>query len=321
MIDAKETAALLRQNDNYLILTHLRPDGDTVGCAAALCVALRQMGKTAYVLHNEEATPVNARYIAGLEPPENWTPDRVLAVDVAAPNMFTQSGEKWRDQVWMVIDHHSSNTGYGQYTCLDASCGACGELMYDICRDLGPITPEVALPLYVAVSTDTGCFAYGNTTARTHKVAGDLLEIDIPYRQVNKDHFRTKSAKRLQLESMLMSSTEFFQDGAVAIGALSLQDMASIQATEADAEDISAFLGQIEGVSISVTIRELKGGECKMSLRTNPTLLNAMDVCVLLGGGGHAAAAGCSVMGTIPQAREAIYQAILTVQAGQKPNG
>lgn len=320
-MDAKQTAALLRQKDNILILTHLRPDGDTVGCAAGLCLALRQLDKRAYVLPNEEATPVIASYIAGLEPPQDWQPGFVLSVDVATLGLLPASAAGWKDSIGLAIDHHPSHTGFGRETCLDATCAACGELVYDICKELGPVTPEIALPLYAAVSTDTGCFVYGNTTARTHRVAADLMDIGIPYREVNKRHFRTKTAKRLKLEAVLMQGMELLQGGAVAIGSLSLADMASIGATEADAEDIAAFLGQIEGVSVSATIRELRPGQCKMSLRTNPTLLNATDVCALLGGGGHAAASGCTVPGTIQDARNAIVRAIETVQARKAAEG
>ncbi len=316
-MDAIETAALLRQQEDILILTHLRPDGDTVGCAAGLCLALRQLGKRAYVLPNEEATPIIASYIAGLEPPKGWEPEFVISVDVATLDLLPQSAAGWKGRIDLAIDHHPSHTGFGKRTCLDASCAACGELMYDICRALGPVTEQVALPLYAAVSTDTGCFVYGNTTARTHRVAADLIDIGIPYREVNKAHFRTKSLKRLQLESILMQGMELHQGGTIAVGSLSLADMAQVGATEADAEDIAAFLGQIEGVSVSVTIRQLRPGECKISLRTNPTLLNATDVCALLGGGGHAAAAGCTVAGTVRETRNIIVRAIETVQAGQ----
>ncbi len=313
-MDAKETAALLRENDDFLILTHLRPDGDAVGCASALCLTLRQIGKTAYVLPNEDATPIIGRYTAGLEPPDGWEPGFVVAVDVADLNLLPDNALVWKDRIDLGIDHHPSNTGFAKETCLDATCGACGELLYDICRDLGEVTPEIALPLYTAVATDTGCFVYGNTTSRTHRVAADLIDVGIPYREVNKEHFRTKSAKRLQLESLLMNNMELLQDGTIAIGALTLADMAAVGATEADAEDISAFLGQIEGVSSSVTIRELKPGECKISVRTDPNKLNATRVCSLLGGGGHAAAAGCTIAGSPKEARDALVNAIETVQ-------
>ena len=312
---AIEAAVRLQKQDNILILTHRRPDGDTAGCAAALCVALRQIGKTAYVLPNEDATALIGAYMKDVEAPEGFEPSFVVSVDIAEENLFPASAERWKGKVDFAIDHHPSNTGFGKENCVDATCAACGELMYDICRELGPITPEIALPLYAAVSTDTGCFVYGNTTARTHRVAADLIEVGIDYREVNKRHFRTKSAKRLKLEAVLMNSIEFFQEGTVAIGAISLADMASIHATEDDAEDIAAFIGQIEGVSTSVTIRELKPGECKISVRTNPTLLSATKVCALLGGGGHVSASGCTVYGSVEDARKTMLNAILTVQA------
>ena len=315
-MNAAEAAALLKERDNILILTHRRPDGDTVGCAAGLCMALRQAGKTAYVLPNEDATALMVPYLEGLEPPEPWEPAFVVSVDIAGVGLFPESAKGWIGRVDLAIDHHPSNEGFGAENCVDATCAACGELIYDICRELGEVTPEIALPLYVAVSTDTGCFVYGNTTGRTHRVAADLIEIGIPYRDVNKRHFRTKSAKRLKLEAVLMQGLELLQDGTLAIGAISLDDMAAIGATEEDAEDIAAFIGQIEGVYNSVTIRELKLGECKLSVRTNPVKLNATRVCALLGGGGHAAAAGCTVFGSVQEARNAIVKAIETVQAG-----
>lgn len=311
----KEAAALLSAQDDLLILTHRRPDGDTAGCAAGLCLALRQAGKTAYVLPNEDATALIAPYLAGLEPPADWEPAFVVSVDIAGEGLFTESAQRWIGRVDLAIDHHPSNEGFGAVNCVDASCAACGELIYDICRALGPVTPEIALPLYVAVSTDTGCFVYGNTTERSHRVAADLIEVGIPYRDANKRHFRTKSAQRLKLEAVLMQGLELLQGGTLAIGTITLDDMAAAGATEGDAEDIAAFIGQVEGVYNSVTIRELKQGECKLSVRTNPVKLNATKVCALLGGGGHAAAAGCTVFGSVRQARDAIVQAIETVQA------
>ena len=311
---AAQAAALLERQNNILILTHRRPDGDTAGSAAALCLALRGRGKTAYVLPNEDATALIGAYYDGVEAPADFAPDFAVSVDIAGVGLFHDSAKKYADRVDLVIDHHPSNERFGQENCVDDTCAACGELVYDICRCLGEVTPEIARLLYVAVSTDTGCFVYSNVTSRTHRVAADLMEIGCGHIAVNKNHFRTKSAKRLKLESMLMDSVDLLQDGAVAIGAISLADMARIGAAEDDAEDIAAFIGQIEGVSVSVTIRELKPGECKLSVRTDPEKLSATEVCALLGGGGHAAASGCTVFGSVQEAREAIYKAIVTVQ-------
>ena len=188
--------------------------------------------------------------------------------------------------------------------------------MYDVVRELGQLRPETALPLYVAVSTDTGCFMYGNTTPATHRVAAALMETGIDYQAANKRHFRTKSYKRFRLEALIVANMDLHDGGKLAVTAISLEDMARLGADERDAEDIAAFLGQLEGVETSVTIRELQPGECKLSVRTVDGGLNATRICSLLGGGGHAAAAGCTVWGGVDDAKREILKAIRTVQHG-----
>ena len=310
----KETAAFLRQHDNYLILTHKRPDGDTIGCAAALCEGLRALGRTAWICPHTEETHLFTPYLEGRLAPEGYVPETVVSVDIAARSLFTRAGEPWLARgVDLAIDHHPSQAFFAAQTCLDAGRAACGELIYDILRELGPITPAMAVPLYVAVSTDTGCFQYSNTTADTHRVAAALMDTGIDYRSVNKRHFRTKSFKRLRLESMITQDMELFDNGTIAIAAVSLDMMNALDAREEDAEDIAAFAGQVEGVETAVTIRELRPGECKLSVRTAAGL-NASAVCALLGGGGHAAAAGCSVAGSVADAKTAILAAIRQVQ-------
>ncbi len=312
----KEIAAVLEQQDQILILTHRRPDGDTVGCAAGLCIALRALGKTAWVLENTDATSLFTPYLDGLIAPADFVPEYVVSVDIAGRSLFPENARSYLEQgIDLAIDHHGSNEGFALVNCVDASRAACGELVYDIVRQWGPVPTEAALPLYTAVATDTGCFVYSNTTAQTHRVAADLIDLGIDYRWVNKRHFRTKSMKRLQLEGMLSENMELFDDGAVAVGAVTLAMMDALEASEEDAEDISAYVGQVEGVVAAVTIRELRPGECKLSVRTTRGL-NASAVCALLGGGGHAAAAGCTVMGSVEEAKAAILRAIEQVKHG-----
>ena len=313
-MDYQEAAALLREKDQILILTHRRPDGDTIGCAAGLCRALRAQGKTAWILENPEATALFTPYLEGLTASEDVEPGFVVSVDIAGRGLFTRAGERWLKQgIDLAFDHHPSYEGFASECCVDAGRAACGELIYDVVRTLGEVTAEIALPLYVAVSTDTGCFMYGNTTPATHRVAAALMETGMDYQWANKRHFRTKSIKRLRLESGITESMSLYDGGRVAVASVSLARMAELGATEEDAEDIAAFVGQVEGVETAVTIRELQEGECKLSVRTVGGL-NATRVCALLGGGGHAAAAGCTVRGSIEDAQTAILEAIRTVE-------
>lgn len=309
-----EAAAWLRARDRYLILTHKRPDGDTIGCAAALCRGLRGLGKIAHICPGTGETHLFTPYLEGLLAPEGYEPETVVSVDIAARGLFTEAGKPWLERgIDLAIDHHPSQEFFAKETCLDAGRAACGEIIYDILKELGQVNEETAVPLYVAVSTDTGCFQYGNTTADTHRVAAALMDTGIDVFPLNKRHFRTKTWARLQVERLIVERMHRYEDGKVAVAPVSLSLMDEAGATEEDMEDIAAFLGQIEGVETSVTIRELGDGACKLSVRTSGGL-NATRVCALLGGGGHAAAAGCTVDGTLEQAEAAILDAIRQVE-------
>ena len=174
----------------------------------------------------------------------------------------------------------------------------------------------MAMLLYMAIATDTGCFVYSNTTPDTHRIAASLMETGFDVQWVNKRHFRQKSLKRMKIESRLVSEMELYQEGTLVFAYVTLALIDDIGATEEDLEDISAFIGLLEGVDNAVTVRELKPGECKISLRTDGKSLNASDVCARYGGGGHAAAAGCTISGTPVEARDAMLRAIEEVRRG-----
>lgn len=309
MLTVSETAALLRTFDNVLILTHVRPDGDTVGCAAALCAGLRALGKTAYLLPNPELTDTTRPYFAPYAAPEGFVPEKVVSTDIATVGLFPEHAKPYIGRIDLAIDHHPSFESFGKANIVRSEAAACGELLYDILASLGPITAQIALPLYVAVSTDTGCFAYNNTGAQTHAVAAALMRTGIDFKTVNKVFFRTKTRKRMQLEGAMLSTCEFFDRDRVAVLSVPISLMERVQATESDAEDLSALGGQIEGVDCAVTMRELRPDVWKLSVRTGARI-NATNVCRLLGGGGHAAAAGCTVEATWPEAKRQILAAI-----------
>lgn len=312
MLTVPQTAALLRTFDNILILTHVRPDGDTVGCAAALCAGLRSLGKTAFLLPNPELTDTTAPYFRPYEAPECFTPDKVVSTDIATVGLFPENARPYAERVDLAIDHHPSFESFGRENIVRPEAAACGELIYDILSDLGPITPEMALPLYVAISTDTGCFVYSNTTPRSHRIAAQLMDCGIDVAPVNKALFRTKSAVRLAMEARMVAGMERFDAGRVVVMQIPLSLRQELHATDADIEELSALAAQVEGTDCGVTLRELRPGTVKLSLRTGPRV-NATEVCRLLGGGGHAAAAGATVSGTMAQAKSAVLAAIAQV--------
>mgnify|MGYP000151750153 FL=1 len=304
-----EAARLLLGWDELLLLTHVRPDGDTVGSAAALCQALRDRGKTAYLLPNPELTATYAPYAAPYAAPEGFVPRHVMSVDIAALSLLPENARPYQDRIDLAIDHHPSQEFFARETCLEADSAACGEIVYDIITRLTPVTPDIALPLYVAVSTDTGCFVYSNTTARTHRIAAALMDCGIDVAPVNKALFRPKSRTRLAMEAWLAEWAEYYDHDPVVVMQLPLSLCLDYKATEADVEELSSLAALVEGTDCGVTLRELKDGRVKISLRTGPRV-NATEVCALLGGGGHAAAAGATLHGTLSEVKQAVLQAI-----------
>ena len=305
----QETAALLQTMDNLLLLTHVRPDGDTVGSAAALCRALRDMGKTAYLLQNSGITGTYLPYAEEYWAAEDYAPDYVVSVDIAALGLLPENAKKYADSIDLAIDHHPSNEGFAKNSCVLPEMAACGEIIYELVTLLTPVTPEIALPLYVAVATDTGCFVYANTTSHTHRVAAALMDTGIAVAGVNKALFRTKSRTRLAMEAWMAEWAEYYDNDRVVIMQIPLSLCLDYKATEADVEELSSLAALVAGTDCGVTLRELEGGKVKISLRTGPRV-NATEVCALLGGGGHAAAAGATLSGTLSEAKQAVLQAI-----------
>ena len=305
----QETAAMLQTMDRVLLLTHIRPDGDTIGSAAALCQALRDMGKTAYLLPNAGTTETYQPYAEGYWGAADFEPDYVVSVDIAALSLLPENAKKYAGRIHLSIDHHPSNEGFAPHLCVLPEMAACGEIVYEIVRLMTPVTQEIALPLYVAVSTDTGCFVYSNTSAHTHRVAAALLETGIAVAGVNKALFRTKSRTRLAMEAWMAEWAEYYDNDRVVIMQIPRSLCLDYKATEADVEVLSSLAALVAGTDCGVTLRELEGGRVKISLRTGPRV-NATAVCALLGGGGHTAAAGATISGSMKEAKQAVLQAI-----------
>ena len=311
-LTVQEAAARLRQVDNVLLLTHVRPDGDTIGSAAALCQALRDMGKTAYLLYNPEITDTYAPYAEPYWASEGFVPEHIVSADIAALNLLPDNAAAYASRVELTIDHHGSQEFFAAETCLDADAAACGEIIYRVIRELTAVTPAIALLLYVAISTDTGCFVYANTTADTHRIAAELLETGIDVGPVNKVLFRTKSKTRLAMEARMVADMELYDGDRVVVMSIPLSLRQELHATEADIEELSSLAALVEGTDCGITLRELKPGRVKLSLRTGPRV-DACAVCQRLGGGGHTAAAGATVDGTLEDAKALILKAYRAV--------
>ena len=307
-----EVAKWLAEHDNFVILTHRRPDGDTVGSAAALCLGLRQLGKTAHVLVNAEVTPKYTHLLDGLTKVEAWAGDTVICVDVASFNMLPEYYQKYT--IALRIDHHGGSQSFTENELVDPDASACGDIIYDILMALYlDLDTPIANALYTAVSTDTGCFRYANTNSHAFAVAAACAWTSPDIFKINQALFDTISLARLKVQAYLVAHTQFLQSGKVAICPLPRQVEQELGATEDDLENISGFPRSIEGVKLAVTLREEPSGRIKISARAVPGC-DAAALCAQFGGGGHTGAAGANMDCTMEDAVNQIISALPVVE-------
>ena len=303
-----DAAQFLREHDDFCILTHRKPDGDTLGSAAALCRGLRALGKTAHVLHNPDLTPQYAFLTEGLECEACTQEQTVISTDVAAAKLFPPVFAPLLPRVELKIDHHSTGDDFAPAALVDAGSAACGEIVWDLLNLLGVrMDQKTAEAVYTAVSTDTGCFRFSNTTAHTLHTAAACLEAGADTYPLNKALFETTRMCRLKVEGYLAQHLEFFAEGRIALALLPLEVEQACGVTEDDMVNISNFARNIEGVCLAATFRTEPDGATKISLRSAPGYHSEL-VSGALGGGGHAAAAGARVDCSQAEARAKVLE-------------
>ena len=308
MITLSEAATLLTENDNFHILTHRYPDGDTLGSAFALCYALRSMGKKANVKINGKL-PSKFTYLAEDYEDQSFERKFVVSVDVAAMSLLGELEEEYKDCIDLCIDHHGSNCMVADNICVDANCAAACEIIHVILKAMRvKVTRKIANALYTGISTDTGCFCYTNTTAQTHRIAAELIERGCEFSKINRINFETKTRAKLKMERMVYDTMEFYCGGKCAIIYTTIAMQNALGAGDDEMEGLASIPRQIEGVKMGITMREKEDGTFKVSVRTNDGI-NASQFCARFGGGGHAAASGCSIKGDLPTVKYMLIKA------------
>lgn len=302
-----EVCNLLRANDNFEILTHASPDGDTLGCGHALCLALQQIGKNARVIC--ESVPEKFAYLKKGIKQQEFIGEYIVSTDIAADSLLGEHGKKYEGKIDLCIDHHKSNSVSAKNKYVDPDSAAACEIIYEVVKGLGAeISTDIANCLYTGTATDTGCFKFSNTTAKTHRIAADLIEAGCDFNGINKAMFDTKTKARMALEHALYDTMEYFSGGKGAVICVSLEMMKKLNITSDDIEGVEAIPRAIEGVEMGITVKEKEGGFCKISVRTNGEL-DASHFCAEFGGGGHFAAAGCSIDGDCQKVKKTIIKA------------
>ena len=299
-IDIARAAQLLRDCRAACILMHKRPDGDTLGSGFALAHALKSLDKEVVLLCQD---PMHTMFdfmregidmlASGAEIPKD---SLVVSVDVAVVHLL---GEELQAQLGqridLCIDHHPSNNFYAAETLLDEKAAACAEIISDVIDALGvAMTRQMAACLYAGISTDTGCFRYANTTARSHSYAARYIDLGVETGPLDRAFFETKSRAYLEMERLAFRELKYYCDGRVALVAVTQKMFRQSGSNEDEYVQLIARTRQIEGVLVGVAIRERSDGSHKVSLRSHAPV-NVSAIATKMGGGGHVRAAACEI--------------------------
>ena len=301
LIEIENCADSLREVQKILLLCHAHPDGDTLGSATALALALKAMGKETAVLCDDEIAPKYDFMFTGVHRTVDFEPELIVAVDVADPELLGKNlNLKYGEKVDMCIDHHTSNRSFAQATWLDADSASVAEMVYELLRLLeAEITPQMASCLFTGVSTDTGCFRFSNTTSRSHRIAAEPIDAGADSQMIIQNFFEIKSRSYAMLEKMAMDELQLYLGGRCAIMPVTRAMLGKSGASDSDTDRLANIPRRIEGVVVAVTLKEQPGGEFKASVRTHGDV-DASAICGRMGGGGHVGAAGCTLQMPLP---------------------
>ena len=316
VISKEKCLQLLKENDEFLVLSHEHPDGDTLGCAFAMCEILKLMGKKRAFLCADEITKDFSFMTDGFESDELEKPF-IIAVDVADNKLLGALCDEYGDKIDLCIDHHMSNTYYAKNVFLKDRAAAC-EVVYELAQELPvEINRYIRNCIYTGLSTDTGCFRYQNMTASVFRIAAELMEQGIDSAKINKLMFETKSKSFLQLELLSRETLEYHFEGKCAIITLTQDMYKKSGSSEHECHSITALPRQIEGVLVGAVIKESVDGSFSISVRTDEGI-DASEICARLGGGGHKGAAGCHPDCSYEQAKEMLLESVKKSLDGQE---
>ena len=292
-ITLESAREMLFGSPRTLIYAHGHPDADTLGSTLALKLALKKAGREAYVTCLDPI-PARLAFLADEPMPEGFDPTLICAVDVASYRMLGIKDDSLRDKIDLKIDHHRTGEDYAKFNYTDADSAACGEIIFDLLGDL--IDSDVAAPIYAAVASDTGCFRFSNTTARTHIIAARLFEYGVDAANINHRLFESRSKGEISSLKLALDSLEYHCGGRLAIVCFTNDDKEKYGFDDDNISAHNSLTREIEGVELGITVRQKATDPetWKISMRSGERI-DVSALCGIFGGGGHIRAAGCEI--------------------------
>ena len=298
----------IKKAESIVILTHENPDGDAVGSSIAMYLGLKELGKTPDIIISE--FPRAFENLPGIEnikkesDIENY--DLAIALDTASIKMLNGYSKYFEDaKTKIVIDHHSSNTMFGDYNYVDQDSPACAQLLLVLFNYLNiEVSKEIGTDILAGIITDTGGFRYDGVTAETFELVAGLCQKGVKVSKVYQKVFASTSKSKFFLHRIALDRLELLDNEKIAFTYITKNDENSVGAENGDYDGIVEQGRDIEGVEISIFLRETEKG-IKASLRSKD-YVNVSELCRIFGGGGHIRAAGCTIPGTIEQVKTQI---------------
>jgi phosphoesterase RecJ-like protein len=310
-------AQVLRDHNRFTIMSHVRPDGDALGCIIALGLSLRLMGKEV-TLWNEDGLGEKFRYLPGWElvslpPAEPVEVEVAIALDTASQQRLGMALAAVKSaKLWINIDHHVSNEGYGDLSYIDSTAPAAGQIIYELIASAGfPLTPDIAENLFAAISTDTGSFQYPNTTARTYEIGAALVRAGVKVGDLSQRMYESYPLRRVQLLRALLNVLKITCEGRVASFVLTQRMASELGVQPDDNEGLIDTIRAIDTVIVAAFIEELPAdGKVRISLRSKDPRVDVCKIAQQFRGGGHTLAAGARIRGAVADVEAQVLAAI-----------
>ncbi len=301
-----------------LIITHINPDGDTLGCASAMKSFIGDKADILIQIEDNFNFPSSYSFLPYINNAKNFSNienkyDLIIALDIASIDRIIGSAREIFDNAknTIAIDHHKTNKGYAKLNHIRGGISSTGEVLYDFFKNLNiEITKEMAVGLYCAILTDTGCFKYESTTSHTFEIASELSQAGIDTSQIADLCYTNKPKNLILFQNNLVSNAQFCLDDKIAYTLISQEILKKYNAKDEYTEGICETLRSIKNVEAAFVLKETTNG-VKVSIRTKE--IDATKIAQKFNGGGHKRAAGCTIKLKLNQALEALLKETKTL--------
>ena len=289
---------ILKEKNDFVLLSHTNPDGDTVGSVTAFCLMLRRMGKRVRCLCDKEI-PERLRFICGDIYDDDYVisdSEYVISLDVASGAMLGEKLEKYAERVDLRIDHHAKGSDFAKLNYVEPGASSCGEIVFDICAAMELTDPDTASAIYAAISSDTGCFRYSNTTAKTHMSAAYLISLGAAHSEINEALFDTVTVGELGIYPLFLDNFKSLYGGKVTLVSVSNEEKKKRGMCDTDLDELSSLTRKVNGAYLGIVLKQVDGSQdkFKVSMRSRRQV-DCSVICSELGGGGHVRASGATI--------------------------